>query len=195
MIRRVIFIRHGETTGDVEGRFGGTYDDALSVTGERQVAALVEELAGAGIGRVLSSPLQRARQTAEALAQRVGCPVEVRENLRERNQYGALSGMVKAEAAARFPAEVAALKDRLFTMPGAESYGDFVTRVREEIQRVIDGKDDCVAVVWHGGGMRVLFREILQLGELREVGDCAWVEVVISGAAKDVGKMLRMERE
>ena len=53
MIRRVIFIRHGETTGDVEGRFGGTYDDALSVTGERQVAALVEELAGAGIGRVV----------------------------------------------------------------------------------------------------------------------------------------------
>ena len=121
--------------------------------------------------------------------------MEVRENLRERNQYGALSGMVKAEAAARFPAEVAALKDRLFTMPGAESYGDFVTRVREEIQRVIDGKDDCVAVVWHGGGMRVLFREILQLGELREVGDCAWVEVLVSGAAKDVGKMLRMERE
>ena len=72
---RLIFIRHGETTGDIEDRYGGAYDDLLSPCGEEQVRQLADELAASGIEKIFSSPLRRAQQTAQGLAKKVGCPI------------------------------------------------------------------------------------------------------------------------
>ncbi len=63
----IIVIRHGQTTGDVEDRYGGAYDDALSPEGEAQVRQLAEELAGKGMQQIYTSPLQRAEQTAQGV--------------------------------------------------------------------------------------------------------------------------------
>lgn len=87
----------------MEDRYGGAYDDLLSPEGERQVKQLVSELKDRGIKQVFSSPLKRARQTAEGLANAVGCEVTVIDDLRERSQYGPLTGMVKADAKAQYP--------------------------------------------------------------------------------------------
>ena len=179
---KLIFIRHGQTTGDVEDRYGGTYDDALSPEGEAQAATLAQTLASKGVGQILSSPLLRARQTAATLAKACGAPIEVVENLKERNQYGPLSGMVKAEAKRQHPELVEQVKDRLNTLPGAESYEAFRQRLTEVFQEIISkNAPSCRAIVWHGGGMRVLFRDILGWGELTSIGDCCWVELEGSG--------------
>jgi broad specificity phosphatase PhoE len=177
---KLFFIRHGETTGDVEDRYGGAYDDVLSPEGERQVEQLVSELQDRGIQKIFSSPLKRARQTAEGLASAIGCEVIVIDNLRERSQYGPLTGMVKAEAKAQYPDLVKQVKDRLNTLPAAESYSEASERTTAAYHDVLAQAGPCAAVVWHGGGMRVLFRDILQMGELNKIGDCCWVELTRS---------------
>lgn len=199
-MQRMVMVRHGETTGDVEGRYGGAYDDALSATGVAQVRALREALAGVGITRVFSSPLLRARQTAEGLAEgltagmgtAVGATVQVVAGLQERDQYGVLTGMTKVAARAEHPDLVALVQDRLNTLPGAESYADFAARVKAAWAEVVAVGEPCAALVWHGGGMRVLFREILALGELHSIGDCCWVELQRAGMYAP-WEVLRME--
>ncbi|MFZ2619659.1 MAG: histidine phosphatase family protein [Alphaproteobacteria bacterium] len=175
---KIIFIRHGQTTGDVEDRYGGMYDDALSPLGEHQAQQLAGELANKGISHIYASPLLRAQQTAQVLAARVGCSsISTVEDLKERNQYGVLSGMVKAEAKLQYPEWTAQLHDRLFTVPEAETYAAASARTQAAVADMITKNHPCTAVVWHGGGMRILFRDILQWGELTDVGDCAWVEL------------------
>ena len=174
---KLILARHGETTGDVENRYGGAYDDGLSDEGLMQAAELAEALAGKGIEVVYCSDLLRAQETADTLAKKLGCDVKIVPGLRERDQYGELTGMEKREAAKQFPALVALVKDRLNTLPGAESYEEAATRMIDAFEQVVAEAHDCAAVVWHGGGMRVLFREILEMGELTAIGDCCWVEL------------------
>lgn len=170
---KIIFIRHGETTGDVQNRYGGDYNDSLSNRGRKQVLSLKEELLNKGIEMVYSSPLIRARETAEIL----GYPIEANRFLKERNQYGILSGMTKEEAQKKYPELVEKIKDRMNTINGAESYNDFSERIKQGLNEIMETSTcSTIAVVWHGGPMRVLFRDILKLGELTEIGDCAWVE-------------------
>jgi broad specificity phosphatase PhoE len=76
------------------------------------------------------------------------------------------------------PELVEFLKDYLNTIDGAESYQDFRDRIVSAINNLAHKeKDICRAIIWHGGPMRVLFREILKLGEIGRIGDCAWVEI------------------
>lgn len=174
---QLYLIRHGHTVGDVEDRYGGDYDDALSPEGEQQVKQLVQELAGSGIKVVYSSPLLRARQTAGHLAEALKCPVVIVPGLKERNQYGPLTGLTKGEARQKYPELVEQVKNRLNTLPGAESYAESSRRMSAAFEEVVGHNNTCAAVVWHGGGMRVLFRDILEEGELKEIGDCSWVRL------------------
>lgn len=177
---RIIFIRHGQTTGDLEDRYGGDYDDHLSEYGGQQAEVLLLELKDRGIEVIFSSPLIRARETA-AIISGLGCPVIIEPNFKERNQYGILSGMIKDEAKKEFPDLVEKVNDRLNTIDGAESYEDFSVRVQQAVASLKSKEYSCVAVVWHGGTMRALFRDILGQGELKEIGDCAWVELEAEG--------------
>lgn len=174
---KIIFIRHGQTTGDVENRYGGDYDDSLSEEGIRQAEQLPLELKSKEIELIISSPLIRAKETSRILSS-LGCPIIIENNFKERNQYGILSGMIRNEALEKYPELVEKLKDKNNTIDGAESYEDFSQRIQKAVNDLIhENKYANIAVVWHGGPMRVLFREILNLGELKEIGDCAWVEV------------------
>ncbi len=178
----IFFIRHGETTGDVENRYGGTYDDHLSEKGVEQVGALAEALRGKGIQTIFSSPLIRAQETSQLLAGALDCPVQTIADLRERNQYSFLSGMKKDEALERYPQEVELLKNRYNTIAGAESYEDFSARIAEVFRSIASTVEhESIAMVSHGGPVRVLFRDILQWGEMKEIGDCAFVELQKTG--------------
>lgn len=195
-MKRLFVIRHGQTTGDIEDRYGGDYDDLLSPEGERQVVRLCEEIKNFCIQDVFSSPLKRAQQTARALANAANCDVITIDGLRERNQYGPLTGMTKSEARDRYPDLVEQVKDRLQTIPGAESYSDAAQRMKSAYYTAVSRMPSCAAIVWHGGGMRVLFREILRAGELKEIGDCGWVELEQDSDNVEftIKKLCRLER-
>lgn len=179
---KIFFIRHGETTGDVENRYGGTYDDHLSDKGKEQSQSLADALKDKGIEVIFSSSLIRAQETSQILAQALKCEVKNVFELRERNQYSFLSGMNKEEAAQKYSKEVEMLKDRLQTIEGAESYEDFSKRIAQVFELLsVESTYNSIAIVSHGGPLRVLFRDILKWGELKEIGDCAFVELEKNG--------------
>jgi len=133
-----------------------------------------------GIQKIFSSPLIRARETATILADSIDCSVETVDDLKERNQYGILAGIKKEEAQERYPELVENLKDRMNIIQGAESYENFRNHVVSGIETVLAKSEQenlqIVAVVWHGGPMRVLFRDYLKWGDLTTTEDCCWAE-------------------
>lgn len=175
---KIFFIRHGETTGDIENRYGGDYDDHLSLKGQKQSSGLASVLKDKGIEVIYTSSLIRAQETSGIIAQTTKSKIEVMPLLRERNQYGILTGMKKEEALKSHPELVELLKDRLNTIEGAESYEAFSQRIINAFEKVTnDTTHKIIAIVSHGGPLRVLFRDILKWGELKDIGDCAFVEL------------------
>lgn len=64
---KIYIVRHGQTTGDLEDRYGGDYDDHLTEEGEKQAMVLTDKLKDEGIQITMCSPLIRAQETAKIL--------------------------------------------------------------------------------------------------------------------------------
>lgn len=171
---KIYLIRHGQTTGDLEDRYGGDYDDQLSDEGRQQALGLAEKLKKEGVQVIVHSPKIRAKETAEYLKAAIGCEAHEMPDLRERNQYGVLTGMIKTEAKEKYPDLVEKVKDYRNKIDGAESYEDFSKRMDKVFDEITNmGGYATIAVITHGGPIRFLFREILKAGEI-DVADCAF---------------------
>ena len=96
----LLLVRHGETDWNAEGKLQGHTDRPLNDYGRRQAQALADRLAGEAIDAVYASDLSRARETAEILGARLGLPVVVDPDLREKN-WGSWEGLTSDE---RLPA-------------------------------------------------------------------------------------------
>jgi len=188
-MKTIYFIRHGETTGDIENLYGGDYDDHLTEKGREEAVVLGEKLKEKNIQVIFTSPLMRAQETSEILNRNCNVRVKVDPKLKERNWYGELTGMNKDIAKEKFPDLVALLGDRRNTLPGGETYDDFMKRNSEVLQEIcMDERYAEVAIVTHGGAMRVLFREILKKGEI-DFGNCSFAELEYDGEVLSIVKM------
>ena len=114
----ISFVRHGETAHNREGRLQGRADLELSARGLEQVARLGVRFPAGSLTAVVTSPLRRARQTAEAIAAVSGAPVEVDERLIELD-YGQWDGRALADVPP--DAWTAWRADPNFAPPGGES--------------------------------------------------------------------------
>jgi broad specificity phosphatase PhoE len=170
---KIYLIRHGQTTGDIEDRYGGDYDDHLTDLGKQQAKELAEKLVGKGIEKVFTSPRIRAQETAEILKTKFGTEVETIENIRERNHYGVLTGLTKSEAKEKYPKEVERVKSYLTAATGGEEYEPFKARVSKTFKEIASKSFSVVAVISHGGPIRMFFREILKYGDI-DIEDCAF---------------------
>ena len=119
----LILLRHGESTGNAEGRLLGRIDAPLTDRGRVQARALAPSVVGAT--RLISSPLARARETAEEL--RTGLTIEVDERWVELD-YGEHDGLPLSSVPA--PLWATWRSDPDFRPPGGESLADVGTRVR-----------------------------------------------------------------
>lgn len=160
----ILLIRHGETAWNAERRLQGHLDIALNAEGERQAALLAEALAGEPLDVLVSSDLLRARQTAQAIADLRGMPVQIDAALRERC-YGGFEGLLYAEIEQRFPREFSAWQARdvdAVLPPGAncgESFRAFYERATGAILALgasYPGKT--LALVAHGGVLECAYR-------------------------------------
>ena len=95
---RLLLVRHGETDWNAEGRLQGHTDRPLSDYGRRQAQALAEELADEPLDALYASDLARARETAEIVGARLGLPVVLEPDLREKN-WGTWEGLTPTERA------------------------------------------------------------------------------------------------
>lgn len=186
---KIYLIRHGQTTGDIENRYGGDYDDKLTDEGEIQAHRLADKLRGNGIQIVLASPRVRAQQVATILSTALHSEQKTLENLRERNQYGVLTGMIKDEGKTKYPELVEKVKDYRNQIEGAESYLDFVARVKKVFTEITNSAPySTVAVVTHGGVIRTIFREILKYGEI-DIADCGFAILNIENGKVEIEKL------
>jgi broad specificity phosphatase PhoE len=164
---QLLLIRHGQSTWNAEGRIQGWADPPLDDTGREQAWRLARRLADEklGIVAVYSSPLLRARQTAEEIAQTLGLPVQTDDRLKE-NGVGEFTGLTGQEVEQRFPAWLASLKATAEWVPppGGEDRDAFVTRaVRAMTDIVTHHPEQTVAVVSHGGTLGVYLAHLLEI--------------------------------
>jgi broad specificity phosphatase PhoE len=99
--RTVTLVRHGQTESSARMAYSGRAEIALTDTGREQALRCAAALAGAGIDAVRSSPLVRARDTAQAIADTTGAPLSIDERLVEID-YGPFEGLDRAGARERF---------------------------------------------------------------------------------------------
>jgi ribonuclease H / adenosylcobalamin/alpha-ribazole phosphatase len=134
-----LLLRHGQTPLSAERRFAGRGDIPLTETGRRQAAAAAARLAArGGIDVIVSSPLRRARRTAEAAAEATGAPVIVDDDLVETD-FGKWEGLSFAEAGAQDPDELRAwLAGADAAPPGGESFATAGRRVLGALDRLLD---------------------------------------------------------
>jgi broad specificity phosphatase PhoE len=184
-------VRHGQTTGDVENRYGGDYDDHLTALGQRQSREVAEKLAKFKPEAIYASPKIRAKETAQIIKEAVGPSTQlvIIDDFRERNRYGVLSGLTKEEALSQFPDEVKKLGDENATLTDGEDYESFGKRVRAALAKIEAGEYSDIAVITHGGPIRYIFREILKQGDI-EIGDCAYAKL-----SNDNGAYALLERD
>jgi broad specificity phosphatase PhoE len=141
------FLRHGETDWNAQNLSQGNVDIPLNETGLAQARSASLLLRGKGIKSVISSPLSRAKVTADIAAAQLGLPVQVDEGLREV-AFGVKEGEPMSEW---FQPWV----DGLMTPEGAESFPSLTTRAVAAVNRCI-ARPGLVLVVAHGALFRAL---------------------------------------
>jgi probable phosphoglycerate mutase len=148
MVAQIFLIRHGATLWSLSGRHTSHTDVPLTAEGGRHAAQLRGILSGVAFTRVLSSPLQRARQTCELAG--LGSAAQIEPDLQEWN-YGDYEGRTSAELQARRPGW------NIFHdgCPGGES----VAQISQRADRLLAGLrplDGAVALFSHGHFLRSL---------------------------------------
>jgi probable phosphoglycerate mutase len=165
----ILLIRHGETAWNAQRRLQGHLDIALNPEGQRQAQALAAALAGERLDLVAASDLQRARQTAEALARPHGLQVGIDAALRERC-YGGFEGLLYSEIEERFPAEFAAWQGRDIDalLPEGGNRGETFRQFHARATGALLGwaarhPGKTLALVAHGGVLECAYRSALGL--------------------------------
>ncbi|MFJ7491667.1 bifunctional RNase H/acid phosphatase [Streptomyces sp. NPDC097727] len=128
-----VLLRHGETALTPEKRFSGSggSDPELSATGRHQAERIAQSLAARGtIEEIVSSPLRRCRETAAAVAARLGLEVRIEDGLRETD-FGAWEGLTFAEVRERYGPDLDAWLGSAKAAPtgGGESFAEVARRV------------------------------------------------------------------
>lgn len=151
---RLLLVRHGETEENRAGIRQGQGRGTLSPEGLQQVARLAERLRVESIDRILSSDLERARRTTEAIARHHACPVQYLPLLRER-ALGIFEGRTGADYQAAWQADG---RDRnRFRPEGGESVTDLFERGRIALTHLLDAPPaSTVLVSTHNGMIRAL---------------------------------------
>ena len=162
MLPKILFVRHGETDWNREGRMQGQRDIPLNERGRRQAmrnGRILSKIVAGSEWEVAVSPLGRARETLQIILEtgvRAG-PVVPEGSLKEI-AYGAFEGLTPREIREHFPD---LMKERSadrwnFTVPGGESYAELSGRVWAWLETL----QAPTLIVAHGGVMRVILRRV-----------------------------------
>jgi 2,3-bisphosphoglycerate-dependent phosphoglycerate mutase len=181
----VVIIRHGQSQGNAEGRFGGHTDTPLSPRGRRQANATAKALASEKFDAIYSSDLPRAIETASPLAQLTGVSLETTDALRERS-VGVMEGLTFEEAAEQHPEQYQALLRRDFehVLLGGESYRQTLDRASRKLDEAIEQhRGGRIALFAHTGTICILILHLmgaLDAPELKPV----WIATANCGIAR-----------
>lgn len=149
----IYFFRHGL---DDEDYIGGWSDVDLTDEGIHQVMKTAEEMSAKGIipSKIMSSPVKRARHTADILSKHFKIPYEVSEDFKEQNK-GLLNGMEKTQALKDYPEFMDGVNiDTIY--PEGESLKDLYERVKKLLITLKTYEDDTL-IITHRGVINMLY--------------------------------------
>ena len=154
---KIYVIRHGQTNWNVEGRIQGKTDIELNTEGTKQALKIKSIIKDYNIDLIISSPLKRARKTAEIINEALNCPIIFDKSLEERG-YGIFEGQVRK-----------LIKDDIINSNLLNNYNinlkykeieplydlcDRVWNLLDNIKRQYNGKN--ILLVSHGGTIRAI---------------------------------------
>jgi broad specificity phosphatase PhoE len=159
---QLLIVRHGESVDDVINAYGGWADFPLSNRGQLQLEGSAANIKGLNIPfeKILTSPLQRAQESAQILAKTLKLQVEVFEYLKERNTYGILSGMNKDEAKEKYPWLVEDYEKGGY-VDGSEREDDIKSRVDKAYQLILKRPEQNLIIVTHGVFLKTFAYKVL----------------------------------
>ena len=168
---RFFFIRHGETDWNREFRYQGSSDTELNAEGAEQARRTGLRLSGIVPARVYTSPLKRARRTAEIIMENNSgdVAIDLRDDLREIS-FGSWEGFTASEIMARDAETLAAWRKAPFSAApkGGESFDKVAARSQNaaRILKEAGNPGDVSFVVSHGAVLRALIAAFLNTGEM-----------------------------
>lgn len=162
--RRILFARHAQTDWNDLSRYQGRTDVPLNVGGRRQAENLARRLAYWKADRVFSSPLVRARETAEIVMGKMPDPpaLELFEDLVELD-FGEWEGLSVSEVRQRYGELYERWRDDPASVdpPKGEPFDDMIRRVNRAISPILSSDAERVLVICHGGTIRAAVVSLL----------------------------------
>ena len=147
-MKAIYFVRHGECQANVDKRTAGLNDSPLTALGLQQADETGEQLKDLKVDLIVSSPLGRAKVTAERIAAKLGYRGEIRlEDLLHERDFGAMSNQ---------PRDVALPEIDAGTVDGLESLEDFAERMHHALERLESLPGRHILVVGHSGAERMM---------------------------------------
>ncbi len=154
----LLLIRHGENDYTKTGKLAGRLPEVhLNKKGQKQAAELAESLGNLPIQAIYSSPLERARETAAPLAEKLGLKVEIRPGLLETG-LGDWAGK-ELKALRKLPAwKIVQETPSRFRFPNGESFVECQTRLVNEIETLVKAHrpEEIIACVSHADPIRLV---------------------------------------
>ncbi|MEE2033058.1 histidine phosphatase family protein [Rhodococcus chondri] len=185
-VRQLILLRHGQTEYNADRRMQGQLDTDLSELGRRQADIVAHTMARFDPLAIVSSDLRRAYDTATALGDRAGVPVEIDPRLRETH-LGRWQGLTHLDVDTASPGARSAWRaDATWAPPEGESRVDVARRSRPVIDELLAKHEQWaerpVVVVAHGGLIAALTASLLDLPVdrwpvLGGLGNTGWVHL------------------
>lgn len=156
-MRTFILVRHGESETNVQKVFTGQIDAPLTDLGRQQARLMAEHVDKYRIDKIYVSPLQRAMDTAGAIAQRQNCPVEQCDAIKEINS-GCWQGLTFGEIAEKFPQTYQAWRTDIgsATPEGGETCRELYDRVTSFFEKVLTEPEETVCLVCHATPIRMM---------------------------------------
>jgi broad specificity phosphatase PhoE len=155
-----VFVRHGESVGNVESRWQGQSDYVLTERGRAQARALAQRWKSEGVkfDLIISSPLVRARETAEILGSALNAPVELDPILMERH-IGEMEGLTAEEVRKKPHPPYVTPYDPI----GGEGEGDWALFLRagQALHALVRRAPGSYLIVSHGGLLNQLMNAII----------------------------------
>lgn len=162
---RIILVRHGQTVWNLEMKYQGHTDIALTDKGLEQASLVAKRLAAEKVAAVYASDLSRAYMTAEKIAASFTLPVIAMPELREIS-FGEWEGLTYTNINQGWPEVMANLfaNPDSVQIPGGETFRELKARAANAIKKIVlNHPGETVVVVSHGGTIRTLICDALDI--------------------------------
>ena len=158
-------VRHGETVWNKAGKYQGTADISLSELGEKQSEKTIQWFQDKKIDKVFSSPLKRAKVTAEGIAFATKASLEIKNDLRELC-FGAWEGKTFLEIEEQWPGMIEDMyhNPEDLQIPDGETFRECQIRCMKAINEIISREDNkTYVIVCHGAALRTIICDMIDI--------------------------------